>query len=115
LFGNPESQALVGWVVVAVAPLWLVFYLAWTGRALRMVFRHGFVGPLSLTVVPAVALSVTLLGVVALVPNLLALWLFVGPFIVMCGLIGFYWINAKNPSWSQPRWYRDELSRRSGS
>jgi hypothetical protein len=90
------------------APLWLGFWAVWTGR-LRWLNDNLF-GPFAVSFLPALALTVTLMGV-SFATGVVALF-WVAPVVFVVGIVLWFVVAVADPVWMQPAWAREELEER---
>jgi hypothetical protein len=108
--GDPELWRLSAKYIAIGVPFLGVFYLAWSGRSLRTLFRQPYIGPVIVTLVPTTGLFLVVLAVVFAFPFLLPVGLVVITVTVPLGIFAFATVSSMNPTWAHPRWYREELA-----
>lgn len=98
--------ALYAWAFAA--PLWLLFWAVWSGR-LRWLNDNLF-APFAVSFLPALALTVTLMGLSFATGLTVLFW--VAPVAFVVGLVLWFVAAVRDPAWLQPSWRREELASR---
>jgi hypothetical protein len=96
--------ALYAWAFAA--PLWLLFWAVWSGR-LRWLNDNLF-GPFAVSFLPALAATVTLMGLSFATGLTLLFW--VAPVVLVAGMVLWFVAALRDPVWLQPAWYREQLA-----
>jgi hypothetical protein len=102
------AAALLVWAVAA--PLWLVFALVWSGRAMRSWYRDGLFGPYAVSSLPGFAAALTVMGLAFATEQV---WLFyVSIPVFLGGIVLHVVIAVGDPVWAQPPWHRADRAAR---
>jgi hypothetical protein len=104
LVSNELQAALLAWVFAT--PLWLLFWVVWTGR-LRWLNDDLF-GPFAVSFLPALAATVTLMGLSFATGLTLLFW--VAPVVLVTGTVLWFLTALRDLAWLQPAWYREQLA-----
>lgn len=98
------QAAFLAWLFAA--PFWLLFWAVWSGR-LRWLNDNLF-GPFAVSFLPALALTVTLMGLAFATGVMLLFW--IAPVVFVAGIVLDFVVAIWDPVWMQPAWFREELA-----